>query len=312
MRKSFGLVVVGFALNFVVASFTSQERGNQPMLITSTLAEQQILNAQRIREETLETQEVKRFRRVVEYATAQKLHQRSMGEILQTIAKQFQGTAYKPGLLDQSKEETLVVSLNKFDCILFVETVLAIARGVAVQNYSYQTFVNHLRDQRYWDGQIKGYDSRLHYFSEWLFDNQKRGNVQNIGQALGGVPLNKTLNFMSTHRQHYPQLTNDKTYKSIRQREAKLDGVTVDYIPTYEIHQVYAKLQAGDIVAIATNIPGLDVTHTGLVYRYPNGNIGFIHASPVGEVAITCDLETYVGRVENAIGILVARPTDPR
>jgi hypothetical protein len=117
---------------------------------------------------------------------------------------------------------------------------------------------------------------------------------------------------MSTHRQHYPQLTNDKTYKSIRQREAKLDGVTVDYIPTYEIHRVYAKLQAGDIVAIATNIPGLDVTHTGLVYRYRDGSIGFIHASPVGEVTIAHDLETYVGRVENAIGIIVARPIDPR
>jgi hypothetical protein len=312
MRKTIGLVVVGFGLDFFVASFASQVRGNQPMLITSTLAEQQILNAQTIRQETLEKEEVKRFQQITEYATVEKLHQRPMEEILQAIAKQFQGTAYKAGLLDQSKEETLVVSLNKFDCVLFVETVLAIARGVAVQNYSYQTFVNHLRDQRYWDGQIKGYDSRLHYFSEWLFDNQKRGTVQNIGQDLGGVPLNKTLNFMSTHRQHYPQLTNDKTYKSIRQREAKLDGVTVDYIPTYEIHRVYAKLRAGDIVAIATNIPGLDVTHTGLVYRYRDGSIGFIHASPVGEVTIAHDLETYVGRVENAIGIIVARPIDPR
>jgi hypothetical protein len=107
-------------------------------------------------------------------------------------------------------------------------------------------------------------------------------------------------------------LTNDQTLQSIRQKEAKLDGVTVDYIPTYEIHREYAKLQPGDIVAIATNIPGLDVTHTGLVYRYPNGDIGFIHASPVGAVTIARDLETYVGKVENAIGILVARPIDPR
>src|SRR4028119_1853229 len=166
MRKSFGLVVVGFALNFVVASFASQVRGNQPMLITSTLAEQQILNAQTIRQETLEKEEVKRFQQITEYATVEKLHQRPMEEILQAIAKQFQGTAYKAGLLDQSKEETLVVSLNKFDCVLFVETVLAIARGVAVQNYSYQTFVNHIHDQRYWNGQMNGYCSRLHYFSD--------------------------------------------------------------------------------------------------------------------------------------------------
>jgi hypothetical protein len=96
------------------------------------------------------------------------------------------------------------------------------------------------------------------------------------------------------------------------QREDQLDGVTVDYIPTNKIRSVYAQLQPGDIIAVATNIPGLDVTHTGLVYRQPNGSIGFIHASPAGQVTIARDLHRYVSRVERAIGILVVRPLDPR
>ena len=105
---------------------------------------------------------------------------------------------------------------------------------------------------------------------------------------------------------------NDGTYAYILQREAKLDGVTVDYIPTHQIRRLYNQLQPGDIVAVATNIPGLDVTHTGLAYRHPNGNIGLIHASPIGKVTTAPDLETYVGKIKNAIGILVARPIDPR
>lgn len=117
---------------------------------------------------------------------------------------------------------------------------------------------------------------------------------------------------MSQHRQSYPHLSDDATYRCMVEREGKLNGVTTDYIPTNQIRRAYAQLQPGDIVAIATNIPGLDVTHTGLVYRHPNGKIGLIHASPIGQVTVSPDLHRYVSKVENAIGILVARPIDPR
>lgn len=271
------------------------------------------LYAQAPKQEIPKTEDEKTFRRIMQYVSTKKLYQRPMGEIVQAIADQFLGTAYKADLLDQSKEETLVITLNKFDCVLFVETVVALARGVAVQDYSSETFVNHIREQRYRNGQIDGYCSRLHYFSDWILDNQKRGAVQNIAQELGGVPLNKTMNFMSTHRQSYPPLaSSDVNYQCMVETENKLNEVTVDYIPTTLIRRVYDRLQPGDIIAIATNLPGLDVTHTGLVYRTREGNIGFIHASPIGEVTIARDLQRYTGKVKNAIGILVARPSDPR
>ena len=312
--KSWALLKVGGDLR---PSRPKIQNPKSPHSIVSWQLEKNLLTgglyAQTPIQEIPETDDGERFRRVMDYARPNKAYERPMGEIIQAIAQQFLGAAYKADLLDQSKEETLVVTLNKFDCVLFVETVLAIARGVAVQDYSYPTFVNHIRDQRYWNGQMNGYCSRLHYFSEWIFDNQQRGTVQNIGQKLGGVPLNKKLNFMTTHRQSYrPMAKDDTTYQCRVEREAQLDGVTVDYIPTNKIRSVYSQLQPGDIIAVATNIPGLDVTHTGLVYRQPNGNIGFIHASPAGQVTIARDLERYISRVDNAIGILVTRPIDPR
>jgi hypothetical protein len=271
-------------------------------------------DAQTLRQEIPQTEEVERFQRVIQEAIARQMHEKPMGEIMQAIADQFLGTAYKADLLDQSKEETLVVTLKHFDCVLFVESVLAIARGVAVQDYSYQTFVNHIRDQRYENGQMNGYCSRLHYFSAWINDNQKRGTVQNIAGNLGGMPLNKkNLNYMSRNWKTSPQLVrNDANYQCIVEMEAQLDGVNINYIPTNQIRRVYSQLQPGDIVAVATDIAGLDVTHTGLVYRHPDGNMGFIHASPAGRVTISRDLQRYVGHVEHAIGILVARPVDPR
>lgn len=253
------------------------------------------------------------FQSVRQEAIAQNLHQRSMGEIMQAMGEHFLGTPYKAGLLDQSPEEKLVVSLNEFDCVLFVETVLAIARGIAVQDYSAQTFVNHLQDQRYSHGKLNGYCSRLHYFSAWIADNQKRGTVENITRQLGGIPLNQPLNFMSQHWQSYPQLAqNDANYQCIVEAEKQLAKSAIYYLPQSQIRSIYEQLQPGDIVAVATRVPGLDVTHTGLVYRHSGDSVGFIHASPKGTVKVAPDLQSYIDRVEDAIGIIVARPIDPR
>ncbi|HEY9853890.1 MAG TPA: N-acetylmuramoyl-L-alanine amidase-like domain-containing protein [Leptolyngbyaceae cyanobacterium] len=255
-----------------------------------------------------------RFERLMQYATEQKLSDRPMGEIIQVISKQFLGAQYKANLLDRSPEETLFISFDKFDCVLFVETVLAIARGVAIQDYSYQTFTDRLTDQRYRDGQLNGYCSRLHYFSEWITDNQKRNTVNNITQTISsGSLLNKKLNFISNNRRNYPQLvSNDANYQCIVEMENKLDGLTINYIPKNQIRGIYNKLQPGDIIGVATSIKGLDVTHTGFVYKTQNGNLGLIHASPNGIVRISQDLQVYVANVPNSIGITVARPKDPR
>ncbi|WP_254013366.1 N-acetylmuramoyl-L-alanine amidase-like domain-containing protein [Limnofasciculus baicalensis] len=258
-------------------------------------------------------EENEKFQQIIENATAQQLHHKSMPDIIQAIANQFIGTPYQAGLLDKSKAETLVVTLNKFDCVLFVETVLAMARGIAMQDYSYEAFRDRIIEQRYENGELNGYCSRLHYLSGWIDDNQKRGIVENITVTLGGVPLNKQLNFMSTHRQSYPQLVDSEgNYQCILEMEAKLNHLTINYIPTSGIPQIYDRLQPGDIIGVATDIPGLDVTHTGLVYRQIDGNIGLIHASPAGSVRVARDLQQYVGNVKHSVGIIVTRPIDSR
>lgn len=253
-----------------------------------------------------------KFKQVMQGAVAQNLSRRPLSEIISVVAEQFIGTPYVAGLLDQSSEETLVISLAGFDCVLFIESVLAIARGIALQDYTYPGLENRVEEQRYRDGKLTNYCSRLHYFSDWIYDNSKRGLVENITQSLGGIPLNKTLNFMTEHRQSYPQLADEANYECIRQVEAKLKDVSLTYIPQDQISTLYDRLQPGDIIATATDIEGLDVTHTGLVYQSKDGKMGFIHASPSGQVTIAPDLQSYVQAVEGQIGIIVARPLDTR
>lgn len=257
--------------------------------------------------------EISKFEQIMQNAQRQNLSDRTMSEIIQTVAKEFLGTTYKANLLDRSNKEKLVVTFEQLDCVLFVETVLAIARGIALQDYSYQTFVNHLQNQRYRNGELPEYCRRLHYFSDWVMDNQNRGNVQNISLNLGGISQNKTLNFMSKNRHRYPPMVNnDANYQCIVDQESQLAEVTINYIPKHQINRVYSQLQPGDIIGVATNISGLDFTHTGLVYRHQNGSIGFIHASPAGTVTTARDLKRYVRNVKNSMGIVVVRAIDPR
>lgn len=257
------------------------------------------------------TEDGKIYQTITNHAIANKLDQSSMGNIIQAVAHQFLGAEYKAGLLDQSDQETLVISLRQFDCLLFIETVLAIANNIAQRNYSYQAFAEGVENKRYLNGEINGYCSRLHYFSDWIADNQHRGNVQNITPQLGGVNTIKKLNFMTTHLSNYPNLAKSKVnLECISSIEASLPE-TFNYIPTKNIRQVYPQLQSGDIIGVATNIAGLDFTHTGFVHRQSASNLGFIHASPAGQVVIAQDLQNYVGDVNQALGIVVIRAAKP-
>ena len=235
-------------------------------------------------------------------------------EVLQTVSTKFLGATYREGLLDQGETEKLFVSLTEFDCVLFVETVLAFSRNLRSPSPSYDNFVENIQEVRYADGNLDGYCSRLHYFSEWIRNNQERNIVRDLTSDLGGIRLNKTLNFMSSNWRKYTRLKNSEAnYQCILAMEQKIEievrSQPLRYIPSHKIRSIYSLLKAGDIIAVTTDLKGLDATHTGFVYPTTNG-IGFIHASPSGKVKVSPDLQRYVEGVDHAIGIMVARPVN--
>ncbi len=252
------------------------------------------------------------YQRLMQLFGDRQLSKSSFSEVLQAVADQFIGASYRERLLDKGDTEKLFVSFTEFDCVLFVETVLAFSRNLLAANPSYEKFAQNIQEVRYADGKLDGYCSRLHYFSEWIRDNQKRGIVSDRTQELGGIPLRKSLNFMTSHWQKYPRLKNSEAnYQCIlameKRMELEMRSQPLRYIPSHQIHSIYPSLKSGDIIAVVTDIKGLDTTHTGLVYLTPK-NTSFIHASPSGHVKIAPDLQRYVERVDHAIGIMVARP----
>jgi hypothetical protein len=253
-----------------------------------------------------------RFEAVMDYARRHDLQARPVGTIMQRLGARFGGAPYLEGTLDAPDTERLVVRLDGFDCVTYVETLLAMARGVAQGDFAYESFARRLAEQRYEGGRTPGYCRRLHYFSAWVRDNDRRGLVRDLTAELGGRRLRDTLTFMSTHRDAYRRFaTNDSLYACVQQMERDLVGQPVHYVPQDSIRAVYDQLQAGDILGLVTRIDGLDIAHTGLAFKRPSGEVGLLHASTSGGVMVSPDLQRYVQRIPHQIGILVARPEPP-
>ena len=252
------------------------------------------------------------FQAILDDAVAQDVASREYGEIVQWVGEQLIGRPYVAGMLDAPASETLVVDLTAFDCVLYIENVLSLSHAIATGQASYQTYADGVRTLRYRDGTLDGYCSRLHYFSDWIRDNERRGALQNVTQAIGGEPFEKRLTFMGEHRDAYPKLASDSTYACILDMETSLADAALFYVPQSRISGVYDSLRPGDIIATATSIGGLDVTHTGFVHKTA-AHTGFMHASlSSNAVKISDDLESYVQGISSQVGVVVVRPLDPR
>ena len=252
------------------------------------------------------------FRAILDAAAAQGVAERPYGEIVQWTGEQLMGRPYVAGMLDAPPEETLVVDLNGFDCVLYIENVLAISRMVALGQTSYDDYRAGVEALRYRGGRLDGYCSRLHYFSEWILDNEARGGLVNVTREVGGERLDKRLTFMGEHRDAYPKLASDETYACVVDMESSLAGLELVYVPQDRIAAAYPMLQPGDVVATATSIGGLDVTHTGFVHKTAD-RTGFMHASlSSNRVKVSDDLQGYVQGIKSQIGVVIARPVDPR
>jgi hypothetical protein len=235
------------------------------------------------------------------------------------VGQYAEGTPYQPYALEAYLKaggnpldtEPLTLSLTQFDCVTLVEACLAVGRTAAIEGVpTWGRFGQEIERMRYRGGQRASYSSRLHYFSEWISDGQKRGLVRDLGSQLGGVDDARPLRFMTEHRSSYPALANDAVFSAIAELERSLDARPRKVIPTEHIPAIADQIETGDVLAFATSIPGLDVTHAALAYRHPDGRLGVLHAPLSGGVVEVSryDLPAYVAAIKHSTGILLARP----
>jgi hypothetical protein len=148
------------------------------------------------------------------------------------VAKSFIGTEYQPKTIETPNAERLKIHLSGLDCYTFIETSLALARVVKSKKTTFTDFVNEVKLIRYRNGLLHGWTSRLHYFSDWIYDLSRRNILKDVTEAIGGIPYRKTINFMSSHPEAYPMLAENKMrIDSIRQVEKNISARSYYYIP---------------------------------------------------------------------------------
>ena len=221
----------------------------------------------------------------------------------------YEVTAPPPG------QEAIRIELETFECVSFIESALALARCGWNGDRSEACFLRELELSRYRGGEMAGYASRLHYFVDWIADNETRGRLRHMTTELGGEPVQR--DFFHISRRVLPRAElgaaeRERLTRELESTEARLSRDEHPVLDREIAPDALAGLEEGDIVAFTRERSGLLVHHAGFVH-WVGGTPRLLHASSYHErVVITVeDVTNYLLRRPERRGVITARPAPP-
>jgi hypothetical protein len=232
-----------------------------------------------------------------------------IGECMGKLAKEFVGIPYLGGTLEGEGPEVCRINFEGLDCVTFFENTLCLARLIKKEKTDFQDLINEIIYTRYRNGKLGDYTSRLHYTADWIFDNMQKKTVFDVTKKFGGRARPFDVYYMSRHFDKYSALAAKPDYvKQIAEFENSINKRTYFTIKNNYLQKSEKHFKTGDIVAITSNVAGLDYAHTGLIIE-ENGQNRFIHASSAHKkVKIDCPLSEYVGKKSYPAEVTVVRP----
>jgi hypothetical protein len=191
------------------------------------------------------------------------------------------GRAYVEGSLGGGPElpEELRISLRAFDCVTFIETVLALAFARTIEE-----FIDTVRGIRYEDGEVD-WARRNHYMVDWARNNEKRGFVSNLTEGPCAIAKTCTLNLIAG----LPEKTTSFSY-FLAQHIADIAGL----------------FETGDLILFVSTKETLDVFHTGfLIERKERWFLR--HATRTAGAVIDQELVEFINQ-NTLAGFILLRP----
>ena len=210
---------------------------------------------------------------------ARKVH--SAGGRIDLLSRRFVGRRYEQNPLIGSADvvEVFVTSLDRFDCVTYIETVLALSRASSVAGFS-----EWLRKIRYERGHVQ-WGRRNHYMTDWIRNNTRNETLRSVSNpALPSVRKERVLNVV-------PGLPAKR--------------VRMKCVPKAAVSRLEPILQIGDLIFFVSTRRNLDVFHAGIVVR--NGQrILMRHASRSQGGVVEQELREFL-RTNRMAGVIVAR-----
>jgi len=249
------------------------------------------------------------FNSIKEIVKQQELDSLSIDLRIIEMAKMFLQTPYVGGTLEGDGSEKLRVNFRELDCTTYLENVVVLSVIAGKKDFKESDFLKELETLRYRNGKLIDYTSRLHYFSDWIFENESKGIVKNITADIGGVKYEKNIDFMSTHVGSYAALKADSSFvKVIRENEKAINNREMYFIPEKEISKVKNEIHNGDLIAITTKIKGLEISHVGIALHV-NDRLHLMHASSHAKKVVISEIPLAEMLLKNRLqsGIMVVR-----
>src|SRR4030095_1710894 len=158
------------------------------------------------------------------------------------LSKYFLGRPYIEGSLGGGPDspEELRASLDAFDCVTYIEVVLALALSQTTNEFS-----GAIRRIRYKDGTVDWFH-RNHYMVDWARNNEELGMVLNLTTG---------------------PFTSEKTCTLDLIAGIPARTTSFRYFPTKSLNSFAKEIETGDLIFFVSTRSTLDVFHTGLLVK---------------------------------------------
>lgn len=204
---------------------------------------------------------------------------------IEQISKQLIGRPYRVNPLGGGPEEkeSFVWSIDGFDCVTYIETVLALAVSQTAEDALYS-----LRKIRYANGKVSWF-TRNHYMVSWIHENEARGYVVDITKGAEAIEKTRLLNVVVG-------------------LPAKM--ATFSYYPKQRYKFLADKIETGDIILFASAKKHLDVFHTGFLIRRDD-EIFLRHATRKRGAVVEQKLKEFLAD-HRMSGLILVRPNEKK
>jgi len=221
-------------------------------------------------------------RRRVRQLLSETKDDRSIANRIDALSRRLLGHPYKPDPLIGSAgtAEVLTASLDGFDCVTYIETVVALARASNVDD-----FIEWLRKIRYEQGRIQ-WRRRNHYMTRWISNNVRTAILRPVS-----APNIPTVNYARI-------LTVVLGLEPVRTR--------VKSVPKAAVPRLKRYMRSGDLIFFASTRRNLDVFHAGIIVC-DRERVLMRHASRSKGVVVEQELSEFL-KANRMAGVIVVRP----
>jgi hypothetical protein len=175
--------------------------------------------------------------------------------------------------------EVFRASLQKFDCVTYMESVLALAASSNADE-----FAKHLRQIRYRNGKVNWFE-RNHYMAAWLANNKQLGVLGDLTRGPETITRTRTLDVV---------------------RGLPSRRVTFRCFPKRRLAAIKRRIRTGDLILFVSARKHLDVFHTGILIRRDE-RVFLRHATRSAGKVIEQDLADFLKK-NRMSGFILARP----